>query len=280
MFTQQPTPTSAARPAPRIPPPRTPSTRDASIQRERDLRARHDHRHVVGACYTAGGAQIGRRRLVQPGANFSRNRPQFRDEHCGATPCVIETQTPNPLPPVFAAGSSITRKRSAFPQRVSRTRAHQWTKLIPQAAASPWRRIEDPTATLDQRRPVVRLPTHRVNPWSTSWWEFAVFVGPHPSSAIRASRRRSAGTIRDPLVYKIGEDYYHKDFGSGGNRGATSARCKWIPGRPVSLGRAGIPKDGEYQRRNDRRQWESVEHLLGERRRAGAHRDDPRAEPK
>src|SRR6185295_968644 len=36
-------------------------------------------------------------------------------------------------------------------------------------------------------------------------------------------------SIRDPLIYKVGDDYYHKDFGSGRNRWGDFAKAQVDP---------------------------------------------------
>src|SRR5262249_41196802 len=45
----------------------------------------------------------------------------------------------------------------------------------------------------------------------------------------------AAGTLRDPQIYKAGEDYYHKDFGAGRNRWGDYARAQVDPSDDQSL---------------------------------------------
>jgi len=100
-------------------------------------------------------------------------------------------------------------------------------------------------------------PHIAVNSVATSWWIFAVFVGPAPVLRLFVHLAGdAAGTIRDLWSTKLVRTTTTRTSVRAGTAGATSARCKWIPRTTGLSGPCRIREGtGEYQRRNDRRQW-------------------------
>jgi hypothetical protein len=97
----------------------------------------------------------------------------------------------------------------------------QWTKLDAASGVfSDGGRIEDVTATSSNGGRWYGHPSVAVNSGNHALVGFAKgesdgFIG--GGYAMRLSGDL-AGTMQDPVIYKDGEDYYHKDFGGGRNR--------------------------------------------------------------
>jgi hypothetical protein len=96
----------------------------------------------------------------------------------------------------------------------------QWTRLDTSGNFVDGGRIEDPTATANNGGKWYAYPTLAVNRNGDMLVGFSQFSSNQFASAGYALRLASdpAGTTRDPNIYKLGEDYYHKTFGGSRNR--------------------------------------------------------------
>src|SRR6185436_3889056 len=81
-------------------------------------------------------------------------------------------------------------------------------------------RIEDPTANGTNGGKWYAFPHIAVNSVGDFLVGYTQFASnQHPSAGYSyRDHTDGAGTIRDALIYKAGDDYYHKDFGGGRNR--------------------------------------------------------------
>lgn len=81
-------------------------------------------------------------------------------------------------------------------------------------------RVEDATATPSNGGKWYGYPSITANKNGDVMFGFSQFASNQYASAGYTFRAAAdaAGTMRDPVIYKAGEDYYQKDFGSGRNR--------------------------------------------------------------
>ena len=95
----------------------------------------------------------------------------------------------------------------------------QWTRIDTTGAFLDGGRIEDPTATSSAGE-WYAYSSIAVNANNDVLLGFSNFSATHFANAGYAFRSNAdaAGTMRDPVVYKQGEDYYSKDFGGARNR--------------------------------------------------------------
>ena len=96
----------------------------------------------------------------------------------------------------------------------------QWTALNPDGSFFTGGRVEDATATLTNGGKHYAYPSIAVNKNDDVLLGFSEFESDDYVDAAYAFRTASdpAGTMRDPLVYKEGEDYYQKTFSGTRNR--------------------------------------------------------------
>jgi hypothetical protein len=174
--------------------------------------------------YTAGGTQTrpggG---WVQPnGQLLPQSAPNSGASSCGATPCPIETQDAQiRSAPVYRGGFIYYTQTIGLPSTGLTHTGVQWTKLnTPGGGFTDGGRIEDATATATNGGKWYADPHIAVNATGDFMIGYSQFSSAqHPASGYSMHLAAdAAGTVRDPLIYKAGEDYYHKDFGSGRNR--------------------------------------------------------------
>ncbi len=98
--------------------------------------------------------------------------------------------------------------------------AIQWTKINTSGNFVDGGRIEDPTATVNNGGKWYAYPTIAVNKFEHLVIGFSEFESDDFADAGYAVRFRddAPGSMRDPVIYKEGEDYYDKDFGTGRQR--------------------------------------------------------------
>ena len=98
--------------------------------------------------------------------------------------------------------------------------AAQWTALDTAGNFLDGGRIEDPAATATNGGRWYAYPSIAVNKHNDVMVGFSEFESDDFADAGYAVRlgTDAAGTMRDPVIYKEGEDYYSKDFSSGRNR--------------------------------------------------------------
>ncbi len=167
---------------------------------------------TIGATMTRPGGG-----WTQPGGNIL---PQAQGT-CTVTPMRIESGD------AFIRSNVVFRNGSIwYPQTVglpagglTRTAA-QWTQLDTAGVVVQGGRVDDPTATATNGGIWYNYPSISVNANNDVLFGFSDFESDDFADAgytFRASTD-AAGTMRDPLIFKEGEDCYSKDFGSGRNR--------------------------------------------------------------
>ena len=174
--------------------------------------------HVASAALTRPGGG-----WAQPGGQtLPQSAPNSGASACGATPCLIESNDSQiRTQPMYRNGYLYYAQTIGLPAPSWTHTAAQWTKLNTSTGAFvDGGRIEDPTATSTNGGKWYRDPAIAVNAAGDFMVGFSQFSSAqHPSAGYSMHLAAdAAGTLRDPFIYKAGEDYYHKDFGSGRNR--------------------------------------------------------------
>jgi hypothetical protein len=178
---------------------------------------------------------------TQPGGQqLPQSAPNSGTSSCGATPCMIETQDSQVRSaPVYRNGSIWYTQTIGLPSGgiLSHT-AVQWTKVTtPTGSFVDGGRIEDATATATNGGKWYAYPHVAVNSAADFIVGYSQFSSAqHPSAGYSVHLTAdAAGTIRDPQIYKTGEDYYHKDFGGGRNRWGDFSQAQVDPSDDQSL---------------------------------------------
>ena len=98
--------------------------------------------------------------------------------------------------------------------------AVQWTQLDTSGTVLQGGRVEDPTATATNGGKWYAFSSIGVNSTDDALLGFSQFSSAQFAAAGYAYRDHTdaAGTMRDPFIYKTGEDCYSKDFSTGRNR--------------------------------------------------------------
>ncbi len=164
---------------------------------------------------------------VQPGAQapgsqlLPQSAPNAGSSVC-SPPCLIETQDSQiRSAPVYRGGFIYYTQTIGLPNTTMTHTAVQWTKLsAPGGSFVDGGRLDDPTATATNGGKWYADPHIAVNSLGDFLIGYSQFSSAqHPSAGYSMHLAGdAAGSLRDPLIYKVGEDYYHKDFGSGRNR--------------------------------------------------------------
>jgi len=113
-----------------------------------------------------------------------------------------------------------------------------WTKLTASTGAvADGGLIDDPTATATNGGKWYSYPHIAVNKYGDAIVGFSQFSSAQWASSGYAVRAASdpAGTMRDPVVYKAGEDLYQKDYGSGRNRWGDYSKAQVDPSNDTDL---------------------------------------------
>nr|MBA3241939.1 lamin tail domain-containing protein [Acidobacteriota bacterium] len=151
---------------------------------------------------------------------------------CPATPRKLETQDANVRGNVvFRNGKIWYAQTVALPAggiTVNSRTAAQWTALTPTSPTpttlavtfNDGGRVEDPTATATNGGKWYAYPSIAVNKNEGVLLGYSEFESDDFVDAAYSFREAgdAAGTMRDPVVYKDGEDYYEKTFGGTRNR--------------------------------------------------------------
>ena len=178
---------------------------------------------------------------VQPSGNIlPQSAPLAGASSCGATPCPIESQDSQVRSaPVYRNGFIYYAQTIGLPSGGLTHTAAQWTKITPSltAAFADGGRIEDPTATASNGGKWYAFASIAVNSADDFIVGYTQYSSAqHPSAGYSYhDHADGAGTIRDPLIYKAGEDYYHKDFGGGRNRWGDFSQAAVDPNDDRSL---------------------------------------------
>ncbi len=205
--------------------------------------------YTAGATYTRPGGG-----WVQPsGQQLPQTTPVSGTSAC-SPPCLIEVQDSYVRSaPMYRVDATSGKGFIYYAQTVglpSSGQTHtgvQWTKLTagisataPTSANAQFAdggRIEDATATATNGGKWYAYTHVAVNSLGDMLVGYSQFSSAqYPSAAYSYHDHADlAGTMRDPLVYKAGEDYYHKDFGSGRNRWGDFTTAQVDPSNDLSL---------------------------------------------
>jgi len=176
---------------------------------------------------------------TQPAGSILPQAPPLAGGSVCAPACPIETiDAQIRSTPVFRGGSIWYTQTIGLPAGGLTHTAVQWTRL--DAATGnvlDGGRVDDATATATNGGLWYAYPHVAVNGMGDAIVCFTQFSSvEYPSSgyAMRLAAD-AAGTLRDPVIYKAGEDYYHKEFGSGRNRWGDYAKAQVDPSDDVSL---------------------------------------------
>jgi hypothetical protein len=180
--------------------------------------------------YTSGTSQ------TRPGGGWTQptgnalpqSAPNSGTSACGATPCPIETQDSQiRSAPTYRIDSTTGRGYLYYTQTVqlsTPTRiAVQWTKLTPGGGGTTpvfadGGRIDDPSGA--QFFAYGHIAVNSVGDFLVGYSRFGSAV--HPSSGYSMHfASEGLGSMRDPFIYKPGDDYYHKTFST------TTGRNRW-----------------------------------------------------
>jgi hypothetical protein len=182
--------------------------------------------------YNVGGATKTRTGggWVQPSGNLlPQSAPNAGASACGATPCPIETQDAQVRSaPTYRGGFIYYTQTVGLPSGAMTHTAAQWTKITTSGSPPTGNfidggRLEDPTATSTNGGKWYAYSSIAVNAAGDFMVGFSQFSSAqHPASGYAMHLAADgAGTIRDALIYKTGDDYYHKTFST------TTGRNRW-----------------------------------------------------
>ncbi len=154
---------------------------------------------------------------TQPGGNIL---PQAQGT-CATPPTRIESRDAFVRSNVVFRNNSIWYPQAiGLPAGVLTHTAAQWTQLDTAGNFVQGGRVDDPTATATNGGKWYSDPSISVNASNDVVFGFSEFESDEfPDSGYTyRDHTDAAGTMRDPVIYKTGEDCYVKDFGSGRNR--------------------------------------------------------------
>jgi hypothetical protein len=184
--------------------------------------------------YTVGATRSRGVTWTQPlGQILPQASPLAGSSNCGVPACAIETPDAQiRSTPVSRDGSIWYTQTVGLPAGVLARTAVQWTRLEASTGnVLDGGRIDDPTATATNGGRWYAYPHVGVNAAGDAVICFSQFSSADFASAGYAMRLASdaAGTLREPMVYKPGEDYYRKDFGGGRNRWGDYSKAQVDP---------------------------------------------------
>jgi len=160
---------------------------------------------------------------VQSGGNqLPQSAPSAGSSACGATPCPLENQDAQiRSAPTYRNGKLYYAQTIGLPAVTMTHSAVQWTKLnMPSGSFADGGRIDDATATSNNGGKWYAYTHIAVNAAGDFVVGFTQFSSAqHPSAGYAMHfAADAAGTIRDPQIYKLGDDYYHKTFSTATGR--------------------------------------------------------------
>jgi hypothetical protein len=173
--------------------------------------------------YTLGATKTnGLGGWAQPGGqNLPQAAPLAGTSSCGATPCRLEAQDSQIRNnPVFRNGNIYYTQSIGLPATGTTHYSVQWSRINTNGDWQEGARVDDPTATQTNGGKWYSYPSIAVNKHNDVLLGYSQFASnQYPSAGYSFHfRADAAGTMRDPVIYKAGEDYYNKTFGSGRNR--------------------------------------------------------------
>lgn len=159
---------------------------------------------------------------------------------CGATPCLLETQDAQVRSePVFRNGNIFYAQTVGLPAGVLTRTAAQWTKIDTSGNFVDGGRVDDSTATSTNGGKWYNYASIAVNQQNDVLFGFSQFASnQHPAAGYTfRDSGDAAGTMRDPFIYKAGEDYYHKTFSTtlGRNRWGDYSKTQVDPSNDFDL---------------------------------------------
>jgi len=161
----------------------------------------------------------------QPGGNtLPQSPPNAGTSACGSSQCPIESQDSQiRSAPTWRNGFIYYTQTIGLPATAWTRTSVQWTKLASNGSFVDGGLIDDPTATSTNGGKWYAYPHIAVNAAGDFLIGYSQFSSAqHPSSGYSMHLAGdAAGTLRDPLIYKAGEDYYHKTFTT------TTGRNRW-----------------------------------------------------
>jgi hypothetical protein len=167
---------------------------------------------------------------TQPSGNqLPQSPPNAGASACGVTPCPIEAQDAQiRSAPVYRIDATTGRAFIYYTQSIRLTspvirNLVQWTKITPAGggtapAFADGGRIDDPTGIKWYAFP--HIAVNSTGDFIVGYTEFG--SAQHPAAGYSVHLASDGlGTLRDPLIYKAGDDYYHKTFTT------TTGRNRW-----------------------------------------------------
>jgi CSLREA domain-containing protein len=126
---------------------------------------------------------------------------------------------------VFRNGNIWYAQTIGLPTPFGNHTAVQWTSLDPNGNFIDGGRVEDPTAdsSFGESYAYASIAVNSNNDVLLGFSNFARYHFARAAYAIHLGTD-TAGTMRDPVVFKEGEDYYSKDFGGFRNRWGSSSQ--------------------------------------------------------
>jgi hypothetical protein len=163
---------------------------------------------------------------TRPGGGWTQPGGNTLPQTCTAAPCPA---TPVKLDsgdaqvrsnPVFRNGSIWYAQTIGLPAGVLTHTSAQWTRVNTAGDFVDGGRVDDPTATATNGGKWYAYPSLTVNKNSDVMMGYSQFASNQFGSAGYSFRlgTDAAATMRDPVIYKAGVDYYFKTFGTGRNR--------------------------------------------------------------
>jgi hypothetical protein len=142
---------------------------------------------------------------INSGDQFLRSNVVFRNSNIWYSQ-TIGLAGPSPSPTVSPTPTMHT--------------AIQWTRIDTAGNFVDGGRLEDPNATADNGGEWYSYPSIAVNAHEDVLLGFSTFSSSHFVRAAYAFRAGTdaAGTMRDPVIFKDGQDYYAKKFSGSSNR--------------------------------------------------------------
>jgi len=184
---------------------------------------------------------------TQPSGNqLPQSAPNSGASVCGATPCPLETQDAQiRSAPVYRLDSTTGKAYIYYTQTIRLTtpvarNLVQWSKLTPTGGAlgtpvlADGGRIDDATGA--NWYAYAHIAVNSVGDFIIGYSRFGSTY--HPSAGYSVHMASDGlGTMRDPLTYHAGEDYYHKTFttNTGRNRWGDFSTAQVDPSDDQSL---------------------------------------------
>ncbi len=163
---------------------------------------------------------------TRPGGGWTQPGGDILPQQCITAPCPATNRFLDSgdaqvrSNPVFRNGGIYYAQTVGIPAGGLTHTAAQWTQLDTAGNVVQGGRVEDPTATNANGGKWYAYPSVSVNKNNDVLMGFTQFASNQFASAGYTYRTGTdaAGTMRDPVISKAGEDYYNKTFGSTRNR--------------------------------------------------------------